>query len=102
MSDGNSESSCSSNSLPTNSGAKSLRSTQVILARTPDLIMERASARVGVPHIGKIGCNPEFSSCFSRYARMFGQEEIAKSSVFDARLNGILAFLFHDALVVCI
>src|SRR5437868_6656940 len=28
------------------------------------------------------------------------QEEIAKSNAFDARLNSILALLFHDALVV--
>src|SRR6266852_3690831 len=70
MSEGNSESSCSSNSLPTNSGAKSLGSTQVSLARTPDLIIERASCSVTMPHTGKIGCNTEFSSCFSRYARM--------------------------------
>src|ERR1700737_4221556 len=32
-----SESSCSSNSLPTNSSARTLLSTQVSLARTPDL-----------------------------------------------------------------
>jgi hypothetical protein len=31
-----------------------------------------------------------------------GQEEIAESNAFDARLNSILALLFHDALVVCI
>jgi hypothetical protein len=48
----------------------SLGSTQVSLARTPDLTIERASSSVGIPHTGKIGCNPEFSSCFSRYARM--------------------------------
>jgi len=70
ISGGSSESSWSSNSLPTNSGGRHLQSTQVSLARTPELITERASSLVTMPHTGKIGCNPEFSSCFSRYARM--------------------------------
>jgi hypothetical protein len=35
-----------------------LGSTQVSLARKPDLIMQRASSGVDIPHTGKIGCKP--------------------------------------------
>jgi hypothetical protein len=45
----------------TNSGARHLGSTQVSLTRKPDLIMQRASAGVDIPHTGKIGCKPGIS-----------------------------------------
>src|SRR6266536_3471344 len=86
------------NSLPTNSGARSLGSTQVSLARTPDLIIERASSRVGIPHTGKIGCNPEFSSCFSRYARMSVKKRSPKAthSMPDATAALHFSFMMHS------
>src|SRR5712691_9229466 len=50
---------------------RSLVSTQVSFARTPDLIMERASSGVGMSHTGKSGAAirnfPVASRCMSVY-----------------------------------
>src|SRR3954470_4584805 len=89
----NSDSSCSSNSLPTNSGARRLGSTQVSFARKPDWIIERASSCVGIPHTGKIDSNPE---SFFAICPNIGQEEIAKGDAFDSGLNGGFACFLHD------
>jgi len=97
---GKSERSCLLNSLPTNSGARTLLSIQVSFARTPDLIMESASSRVGSPHTGKIGCNPEFSSSLLAVCPYVRREEIAKGNVFDARQYSGFARFAHDAVVI--
>ena len=57
-----------------------------------------ALLRVGIPQTGKIGCNPESASCFSRYARMSVKKRSPKAMwSIPARTAALhVSFMMHS------